>query len=68
MNLILNIAHIIVSLALAALILLTVKGGSLQGNQQTPQTKRGPEKIAFYTLIGLTIIFAILSIARLYFF
>jgi len=68
MNLTLNIIHIIVSLALAILILLTVKGSSLRSNQQTPQTKRGAEKIAFYTLISLTIIFAVLSIARLYFF
>ena len=68
MNLILNIGQIIVSLILVVLILLTVRGGSLGGSQQTPQTKRGPEKTIFYTLIGLVVAFAILSIARLYFF
>ncbi|PIS15241.1 preprotein translocase subunit SecG [Candidatus Shapirobacteria bacterium CG09_land_8_20_14_0_10_38_17] len=69
MILYLNIAQIIVSLSLVALILLTAKGSwansSLSG---APQTKRGPEKLVFNLTIILIVIFIALSIAQLYLF
>jgi len=69
MTLILNIIQIIISLLLIAIILFTVRGGGFsQGAISNPPTKTGSEKIIFYSLIVLAIIFATLSITRLYFF
>ncbi|MDD3679528.1 MAG: preprotein translocase subunit SecG [Candidatus Shapirobacteria bacterium] len=66
---ILDILQIIISLVLVAIILLTVRGGGFsQGAAGNPPTKTGSEKIIFYSLIVLAILFAALSIVRLYFF
>lgn len=69
MTTVLNVVQIIVSLLLIVIVLLTVRGGGFsQGSLSTPPSKTGTEKIIFYSLIVLAIIFAALSIARLYFF
>ncbi|MDD3531951.1 MAG: preprotein translocase subunit SecG [Candidatus Shapirobacteria bacterium] len=66
---ILNIIQIIVSLLLVIIVLLTVRGGGFsQGSLNAPPSKTGTEKTIFYSLIVLAIIFAVLSVTRLYFF
>ncbi len=68
MTAILNIIQIFVSLGIVALVVLTVRGGGLsRGDTTTQQSRRGPEKIAFYSLIILAVLFAALAISRLYF-
>ena len=68
MRLYLNIAQIVISVSLVALILLTAKE-SLAGNSlNAPQTKRGPEKLVFILTLILIVIFIVLSIVQLYFF
>ncbi len=68
MRLYLNIAQIIVSISLVALIFLTAKEGWTSGSVGAPQTKRGAEKVIFNITIALITIFIILSIAQLYLF
>ncbi len=69
MTTILNIVQIIISLLLIVIILLTVRGGGFsQGSLGPPPSKTDSEKAVFYSLIFLAILFASLSVARLYFF
>jgi preprotein translocase subunit SecG len=61
----LNIAQIIVSLALIMAVLLQVRGGGLGGifgqADTVYRTKRGVEKTLFQLTVALTAIFVILS-------
>ncbi|MDZ7586775.1 MAG: preprotein translocase subunit SecG [Patescibacteria group bacterium] len=63
---ILTLIQIIISVALISLILLQAKGtglGSAFGGQsQTYHSKRGVEKVVFYSTIAAGIIFVIISI------
>lgn len=68
MKIFLNIAQIIVSLLLVVLVLFTTKEGWTGNSLAAPQTKRGAEKVLFYLTIAIIVIFAILSLAQLYFF
>ncbi len=69
MNTILDLGQIIVSLLLVLIIVFTVRGGGFsQGSVSGPPTKTGTEKIIFYSLIAMAVLFAALSITRLYFF
>ena len=68
MRLYLNVAQIITSISLTALILLTAKEGWASSSLNAPQTKRGPEKLVFNFTIILIIVFIVLSIAQLYLF
>jgi len=69
MQLYLNIAQIIVAVALIVAILLQVKGGGLGGifgqADTVYRTKRGVEKTLFQLTIALTVIFVALSILAL---
>ena len=62
----LNIAQILVSVVLIAVILLQVRGGGLGGIFGQPdsvyRTKRGVEKVLFQFTIAFAIIFIIISI------
>ncbi|MDD5126884.1 MAG: preprotein translocase subunit SecG [Dehalococcoidales bacterium] len=62
----LNIAQIVVSLALIMAILLQVRGGGLGGifgqADTVYRTKRGVEKTLFQLTVALTVIFVVLSI------
>jgi len=68
MRLYLNIAQIIISISLVALILLTAKEGWASSSLNAPQTKRGPEKLVFNLTLILITVFIALSIAQLYLF
>ena len=68
MKLYLNIAQIIISISLIALILLTAKEGWASSSLNAPQTKRGPEKLVFNLTLILIAIFITLSVAQLYLF
>jgi len=68
MRLYLNIAQIIISISLIALILLTSKEGWASSSLNAPQTKRGPEKLVFSLTLILIAVFIVLSIAQLYLF
>ena len=68
MKLYLNIAQIITSISLIALILLTAKEGWASSSLNAPQTKRGPEKLVFNLTLVLIVIFIALSVAQLYLF
>jgi len=68
MRLYLNIAQIITSISLIALILLISKEGWASSSLNAPQTKRGPEKLVFTFTLILIAVFIALSIAQLYFF
>jgi len=68
MRLYLNIAQIIISISLIALILLTSKEGWAGSSLSAPQAKRGPEKLVFTLITILIAVFIALSIAQLYFF
>lgn len=65
----LNIAQIILSVALILIILLQVRGGGLGGIFGNPdtvwRTKRGLEKTLFQLTIGLAILFIIISLVTL---
>jgi len=62
----LTILQIIIAIALTAIILLQAKGtglGSTFGGQsQMYHSKRGVEKVVFYTTIVLAILFVIVSL------
>lgn len=65
MQIYLNIALIVVSVALVLAILLQVRGGGLGGifgqADTVYRTKRGVEKTLFQLTVALTVIFIILS-------
>ena len=65
----LNVAQIVLSIALVAVILLQVKGGGLGGIFGQPdtvyRTKRGVERILFQLTIALVILFIIVSLITL---
>ncbi len=64
-----NVIQIIVSVSLALVILLQVKGGGLGGifgqADSVYRTKRGVEKRLFQMTIGLAVLFVIVSIISL---
>ncbi|MBC8477074.1 MAG: preprotein translocase subunit SecG [Dehalococcoidia bacterium] len=64
-----NVIQIIVSVSLALVILLQVKGGGLGGifgqADSVYRTKRGVEKRLFQMTIGLAVVFVIVSIISL---
>ena len=65
----LNVAQIVLSIALVAVILLQVRGGGLGGIFGQPdtvyRTKRGVERILFQLTIALVILFIIVSLITL---
>lgn len=65
----LNVAQIVLSMALVAVILLQVRGGGLGGIFGQPdtvyRTKRGVERILFQLTIVLVILFIIVSLITL---
>ena len=65
----LNIAQIVLSIALIMAILLQVRGGGLGGIFGQPdtvyRTKRGVEKTLFQLTIALVVLFVIISIVTL---
>ena len=65
----LNIAQIILSIALTLVILLQVRGGGLGGIFGQPdtvyRTKRGVEKTLFQLTIALVVLFLALSVLAL---
>ena len=65
----LNVAQIVLSVALVTAILLQVRGGGLGGIFGQPdtvyRTKRGVERILFQLTIVLVILFIIVSIITL---
>ncbi|HEY93285.1 MAG TPA: preprotein translocase subunit SecG [Dehalococcoidia bacterium] len=65
----LNVAQIVLSIALIAVILLQVRGGGLGGIFGQPdtvfRTKRGVEKILFQLTIALVVLFITVSILTL---
>ena len=65
----LNIAQILVAIALTLIILLQVKGGGLGGIFGQPdsvyRTKRGVEKTLFQLTIALVVLFIIVSLIAL---
>jgi len=65
----LNIAQIILAIALILVILLQVRGGGLGGIFGQPdtvyRTKRGVEKTLFQLTIALVVLFLILSVLAL---
>ena len=65
----LNVAQIVLSIALILAILLQVRGGGLGGIFGQPdtvfRTKRGVEKTLFQLTIALVILFIIISIMTL---
>lgn len=69
MNNIFNIIQIVLSVLLVIIILLQQKssgvGGIFGGSSNVYSTKRGVDKILFYTTIVISILFFGLSIARL---
>jgi len=67
----LNVAQIVLSIALIATILLQVRGGGLGGIFGQPdtvyRTKRGVERLLFQLTITLVILFVIVAILTLKF-
>ena len=65
----LNVAQIVLSIALIVAILLQVRGGGLGGIFGQPdtvyRTKRGVERLLFQLTITLVILFVIVSILTL---
>jgi len=65
----LNIAQIILSIALIMAVLLQVRGGGLGGIFGQPdsvyRTKRGVEKTLFQITIALVVLFVIISLVTL---
>ncbi len=65
----LNVAQIILSIALILAILLQVRGGGLGGIFGQPdsvyRTKRGVEKTLFQLTIALVVLFIIISVIAL---
>ena len=68
---ILNYSQIALSLLLVVTILLQQKGSglgsSLGGSNMEYSTKRGAEKFLFRSSIVLTVLFIVVSVARIYF-
>ena len=66
----LNIAQIVVAIALILTVLLQVRGGGLGGIFGQPdsvyRTKRGVEKTLFQLTIALVVIFLILSLVSVW--
>lgn len=64
-----NVIQILVSVSLALVILLQVKGGGLGGifgqADSVYRTKRGLEKRLFQMTVGLAVVFVIVSIISL---
>ncbi len=63
----LNIAQIIVSVALIALVILQTKGSALGGvfggsDSSIYKTRRGLEKTVFNVTIGLSVVFFLLAL------
>jgi preprotein translocase subunit SecG len=69
MQTVLNVIQIVISVALALVILLQVKGGGLGGifgqADSVYRTKRGLEKRLFQMTVGLAVVFLIVSIISL---
>ena len=69
MQIYLNVAQIVLSIALILAILLQIRGGGLGGIFGNPdtvfRTKRGVEKTLFQLTIALVILFVIISIISL---
>ncbi|MDO8567240.1 MAG: preprotein translocase subunit SecG [Dehalococcoidales bacterium] len=69
MLLYLNIAQIVVSVALALACLLQVKGGGLGGifgqADSVYRTKRGVEKTLFQFTVALAVLFVVVSVISL---
>jgi preprotein translocase subunit SecG len=65
----LNVAQIVLSVALITIVLLQVRGGGLGGIFGQPdtvyRTKRGVERIMFQLTIVLVILFIIVSLVTL---
>ena len=65
----LNVAQIVISIALILAVLLQVRGGGLGGifgqSDSVFRTKRGVEKTLFQLTIALVVLFLILSIMTL---
>ena len=65
----LNVAQMVLSIALVTAILLQVKGGGLGGIFGQPdtvyRTKRGVERILFQLTIALVVLFVIISLISL---
>ena len=65
----LNVAQIILSIALVLVVLLQVRGGGLGGIFGQPdsvyRTKRGVEKTLFQLTIALVVLFIIVSLIAL---
>ena len=65
----LNIAQIVLSAALIAVVLLQVRGGGLGGIFGTPstvyRTRRGLEKTLFQLTIALVVVFLVIAIMTL---
>ena len=69
MQLYLNIAQIVLSVALILVILLQVKGGGLGGifgqADTVYRTKRGIEKTLFQLTIALAVLFVVIAVLTL---
>ena len=67
----LNIAQLVVSIALVLIILFQVRGGGLGGIFGQPdtvyRTKRGVEKTLFQFTIALAVLFVVLSLISVWF-
>ena len=65
----LNVAQIVLSIALVAVVLLQVRGGGLGGIFGQPdtvyRTKRGVEKILFQLTIALAVLLVVVSLVSL---
>lgn len=65
----LNVAQVVVSIALIVIILFQVRGGGLGGIFGQPstvfRTRRGVEKILFQLTIGLVSVFLVISVLTL---
>lgn len=69
MGLVLLVSQIVISIILTGCILLQATGTGLGstwgGGGETYRSKRGVEKVLFYTTIALTAMFLLLGIANL---
>ena len=69
MQIYLNVAQIILAIALILAVLLQVKGGGLGGIFGQPdsvfRTKRGMEKTLFQLTVALVVLFIIISVVTL---
>jgi len=67
LSIFLNLAQIVVAIALIVLILLQTKGGALGGvfggtDTSIHKTRRGLEKTVFHTTIWLSVVFFLLAL------